>query len=119
MDELLGSGDPDVDTFVDVHLSSFAAWDIVAYFAHNPDVSVDLGELSTHLGRKESEVEPVLQNLVQHCVVTASGVPAAARYTLSADPKVRRVVSRFVEISKVRELRLEFVRRVLAGMSRD
>lgn len=119
MDDLMRSGDADVDAFVDAAISSFAAWDIAVYLDNNLDVSADLGELALRLGRQEHEIEPVLRDLVDHGVARLSAEPdGVVRYSLSADPGVRAVVSRFVELAKVRKVRLDFVRRVLAGMSR-
>lgn len=119
MEEFLGSGDPGVDVFVDANLTSFIAWDVVVYLEHNADASADLVELSSRLGRKESEVEPVLSKLAANGIAqTSVESDGVVRYALSTEPASRRVVTRFVELAKVRELRLEFVRRVLAGMSR-
>lgn len=119
MDELVGSGDPDVDAFVGVNINSFAAWDVAVYLEHNAGTAVDLVELSGRLGRKESELEDVLHHFVGNGVVLASaGADGIARYGLTCDPGVRRNLTRFVELAKVRELRLEFVRRVLSGMPR-
>lgn len=119
MDELLGSGDLGVDAFVDANLRSFAAWDVAVYLENNAEVAADLSELAKRLGRKEYEIEPVLRDFVERGVAQASSEPdGVTRYSLSADPRVRRDMSRFVELAKVRERRLEFVRRVLAGMPR-
>ena len=119
MDDLSGSGDPDVDVFVDANLSSFAAWDVVVYLENNADTSADLGQLGSRLGRKEHEIEPVLRDFASRGVIAGlTGADGVVRYLLSPDPDVRRVTTRFVELAKVREIRLEFVRRVLARMSR-
>lgn len=119
MDELPGSGDLDVDAFVDSNLRSFAAWDVVVYLEHNFGVSADVSDLSGRLGRKEFEIEGVLGDLVANKVATTSSEPdGQVRYTLTSDPRMRTVVSRFVDLTKTREIRLEFVRRVLSQMSR-
>ena len=119
MDEMVRSGDGDVDEFVDASITSFAAWDVAVYLEHNDDVSADVGELCSRLGRKESEIDPVLRDFAERGVARVSSEPdGVVRYSLSSDPHVREVVSRFVSLARVRELRLEFVRRVLAGMSR-
>ena len=119
IDDLTGSGDSDVDVFVDGNLSSFAAWDILVYLENNAGVSADLAEMARRLGRKEHEIEPVLRDFAGRGVIAASAGPdGVVRYVLSPDPEVRRVAARFVELAKVREIRLEFVRRVLARMSR-
>ena len=120
MDDISGSGDPGVDAFVDVNLSSFAAWDVVVCLENNEDVSADVADLVGRLGRRNHEVEPVLHDLVSSGIVVASAEPdGVVRYALSADPAVRRTVARFVELAGVRGIRLEFVRRVLAQMSRS
>lgn len=119
MDDLSGCGDPDVDVFVDANISSFAAWDIVVYFEANPDLSVAASELASRLGRQETEIEPVMRGLADRGIVRMSLTPDGVKlHSLSHDPSVRRVVSRFVELARTREIRLEFVRRVLAGMAR-
>ena len=118
MDDLTGSGDSDVDVFVDANLASFAAWDILVYLENNDHLSADISELSSRLGRKEHEIEPLLRDFVGRGVVAASADPdGIARYMLSPEPQVRRAAARFVELAKVREIRLGFVRRVLARMS--
>ncbi|HEY5516990.1 MAG TPA: hypothetical protein VIL15_01850 [Coriobacteriia bacterium] len=119
MDDISGSGDPGVDVFVDANLSSFAAWDVVVYLEHSGGVSAGLADLVGRLGRRDHEVETVLHDLVSGGIVVASAEPdGVVRYVLSADPAVRRTVARFVELAKVRGIRLEFVRRVLAHMPR-
>jgi hypothetical protein len=119
MDDLSGSGDQRVDGFVDANLSSFAAWDVAVYLDSNTGVNASVMELAGRLGRKEHEIEPVLRAFTDRGIAVASSEPdGVMRYSLSPDPAVRRVVSRFAELAKVREIRLEFVRRVLARMSR-
>ncbi len=119
MEDLAGSGDPDIDAFVDANLTSFAAWDIAVYLEHNLGVSAGVSELVGRLGRKEFEIEPVLRDFVERGIATASSEPdGVVRFALSPDPAVLSVVSRFVELAKRREVRLEFVRRVLAQMGR-
>ena len=119
MDDLSGCGDPDVDVFVDANISSFAAWDIAVYLEANPDLSITVSELAGRLGRQETEIESMMRGLVDRGVVRMSLTPDRVElYSLSHDPSVRRVVSRFVELARTREVRLEFVRRVLAGMAR-
>jgi hypothetical protein len=119
MDDLTGSGDSDVDAFVDASLSSFAAWDVLVYLEHNLGSSADAADLAVRLGRKEREIEPVLREFTSSGIAAISAEPdGVTRYGLSQDPRVRRITARFVELAKVREIRLEFVRRVLARMSR-
>jgi hypothetical protein len=119
MDDLTGSGDRAVDSFVDANLSSFAAWDLAVYLEHNAGVRADAAELTGRLGRKQYEIEPVLRDFVDRGIASVSSEPdGVVRYALSADPEVQRVVSSFVKLAKVREVRLDFVRRVLGRMSR-
>jgi hypothetical protein len=119
MDDLTGSGDRSVDSFVDANLSSFAAWDVAAYLEHSVGVGADIAELTGRLGRKKYEIEPVLRDFVDRGIACVSSEPdGVVRYALSADPEVQRVVSLFVESAKIREVRLDFVRRVLGHMSR-
>ncbi len=119
MDDLSGSGDSDVDAFVDANLRSFAAWDIAVYLEHSHGERSAIAELAGRLGRKEAEIESVLRDFVDHGIARATAEnDGETRFALSDDSEVRRVVARFVDLAKVREIRLEFVRRVLALMSR-
>jgi hypothetical protein len=119
MDYLTGSGDRAVDAFVDANLSSFAAWDVAVYLEHNAGVQADVSELTGRLGRKKYEIEPVLQAFVDRGIACiSSGSDGEVLYALSSDPEVRRVLSLFVQSAKIREVRLDFVRRVLSQMSR-
>jgi hypothetical protein len=120
MDDLSGSGEPDVDVFVDANLTSFAAWDVAVYLDHTDGLSTCVEDLVGRLGRKDYEVAPVLRDLVERGIAVESTEPdGVVRYALAPDPAIRLTVARFVELAKVREVRLEFVRRVLARMSRD
>jgi len=119
MADLSGSGDRDVDVFVDANLRSFAAWDVAVYLDHNEGASSRVEDFVGRLGRKDYEVEPVLRDLVERGIaVESTERDGVVRYALSPDPAIRLTVARFVELAKVREVRLEFVRRVLARMSR-
>ena len=119
MDDLPGSGDSDVDAFVDANLRSFAAWDIAVYLDHHLEVKAGVAELAGRLGRKEDEIESVLRHFVDHGVAVASAdSDGVTRFCLSDDSEVRRVLARFVDLAKVREIRLEVVRRVLTLMPR-
>lgn len=81
MDDYLGSGDPGVDQFVDAHISSFAAWDVVVYFEQNAVASLELGEFSKKLGRKEPEIDSVLRALAEGGLLRAAAGPTASSAT--------------------------------------
>lgn len=49
--------DADLKNFIDEHITSFLAWDILVFFQKNESGSNGVGELSRKLGRREEDVE--------------------------------------------------------------
>ena len=121
MDARWDVGDPEVDSFVDDNIASFAAWDLVIYINRNPDMRETLPSLAALLARPEHDLVPALDRLVAAgtLVRERDEDPALTRYRPCADVVRRQVIARFVELAGVREHRLEFVRRVLSHIAQD
>jgi hypothetical protein len=109
-------GDPEVDAFVDSNLVSFAAWDLVIYLNRNPETCETMANLAGVLARQASDLEPAVRRLVANGVLVEHPADDVC-YSLSEDPEVRRLVSKFIMMAAKREHRLEFVRRVLAHVT--
>jgi len=118
MDGGRGCGDVGVDSFAEVNLVSFAAWDLIVYLQRNPDADLTLMALCTALARPEAEVAPALDRCVATGVAdVVRPADGPATYGLSHDDAMRCLVARFVELASVREVRLEFVRLVVGRIS--
>lgn len=112
------SGNAEVDGFVEANLVSFPAWDLIVYLHRNPDGHSTLPELCGALARPEREVEPALRMCLANGVAQEeTGDDGVPRFHLSREPEVRRVLSRFVELAGLREVRLEFVRAVMSRLA--
>lgn len=118
MDDDRGSGDVEVDAFVEVNLVSFAAWDLIVYLHSNPDAESTIVGLCTALARPEIDVAPALERcLATGVAVVHVGEDGVARYRLTQDRAVLHRVTRFVELASVRHVRLQLVRHVLGRAS--
>lgn len=118
MDGIRGSGDVGVDAFAERNLVSFASWDLIVYLSRHPGVEDELSDLCTALSRTERDVVPALQHAIATGVVEKrTGDDGRTRYRLTPDETMRSVIADFVQLAGVREVRLEFVRRVLSRLS--
>lgn len=110
-------GDVEVESFVDLNVVSFAAWDLIAFLSQHPEESFSLEDISRLLSRTPDDIGPVLERLTKSGLLAESKRPDMTSYRLTADASQRNVMSRFVAMSTRREYRLEFVRRVLAQIT--
>ena len=112
------SGDAEVDEFVDVNLVSFPAWDLITFLHKNPHTDATVHELCGSLARQEKDLAPALQRCVATGVAEEHECPdGLTRFRLSADDRIRSVIDRFCEFSHDREVRLEFVRKVMGRLA--
>jgi hypothetical protein len=56
--DLEGVLGPTVTQFVECHVRSLLAWDILVFFHRNPDAVLDCAGLASRLGRRAEEVKP-------------------------------------------------------------
>jgi hypothetical protein len=112
------SGDAEVDSFVAANLVSFPAWDLIVYLHRNPDGDSTMPELCNALARPEREVEPALRMCVANGVAQEHvGDDGLTRFHLTRESAMQGLLSRFVELAGVREIRLEFVRAVMSRLA--
>lgn len=100
---------PVVIRFVERHVSSLLAWDILVFFHRNPDAVLDVAGLSSRLGRRIDEVRPEIEALCDGRVLHCAG--GLVRYRPADD--VREQVSEFVEACQDRGRRLALIALVL------
>lgn len=107
--DLEGVLGPTVTQFVESHVRSLLAWDILVYFHRNPDAVLDSPGLASRLGRHVEEVEPEVESLCEGRILQRAG--GLIRYKPSDD--VREQVGEFVDACQDRGRRLALIALVL------
>lgn len=107
--DLEGVLGPTVIRFVERHVGTLLAWDILVFFHRNPDAVLDSEGLASRLGRRIDEVDPEVDALCQGRILQCAG--GLIRYRPSHD--VRGDVGAFVEACQDRGKRLALIALVL------
>jgi hypothetical protein len=113
--DLEGVLGPTVTRFVDRHVRSLLAWDIVVFFHRNPTAVLDVSGLAARLGRRVEEVEPEIDDLCDGRILNCAG--GLIRY--DPTPELRDQVQQFVEACQDRGRRLALIAQVLQGIGKN
>ncbi len=114
MYDLEGVLGPNVIQFVERHVGSLLAWDILVFFHRNPDAVLDIAGLASRLGRKVEEIEPEVDSLCDGRILQCAG--GLVRY--KPTPELREQVSEFVDACQDRGRRLALIALVLHRIGR-
>jgi len=112
--DLEGVLGPSVTQFVEDHVRSLLAWDIVVFFHRNPEVALDAESLAARLGRRVDEVEPEVESLCDGKVLYCDD--KLIRYQPTGE--VREQITSFVEACQDRGRRLALIALVLHSIGR-
>ena len=107
--DLEGVLGPTVTQFVERHVRSLLAWDILVFFHRNPDAVLDGAGLASRLGRRVEEVEPEIESLCDGRILQRAG--GLIRYKPSSE--LRAQVGEFVDACQDRGRRLALIALVL------
>jgi hypothetical protein len=113
--DLEGVLGPDVMHFVERHVRSLLAWDILVFFHRNPDAVLDAAGLASRLGRRLDEVEPEVESLCDGRILQSAGGLIRFKPT----PELRTQVAEFVEACQDRGRRLALIALVLHRIGRQ
>lgn len=105
---------PTVIRFVERHVSSLLAWDILVFFHRNPDAVLDAPGLASRLGRHVDEVDPEIEALCEGRILQCAG--GLIRYKPSGE--LRGQVAEFVDACQDRGRRLALIALVLHRIGR-
>jgi hypothetical protein len=111
LEEVLG---PSVTQFVERHVRSLLAWDILVFFHRNPDAVLDAPGLASRLGRRVEEIESEIESLCDGRILRRAG--GLIRY--GPAPELRDQMGAFVEACHDRSRRLALIALVLHRIGR-
>lgn len=114
MYDLHGVLGPDVIDFVESHVRSLLAWDILVFFHRNPEAVLDVEGLASRLGRHPEEVEPEVDALCNGQILQQAG--GLIRYRPTQEMRAR--VADFVDACQDRGRRLALIALVLHRIGR-
>jgi hypothetical protein len=112
--DLEGILDPSVMDFVENHVDSLLAWDILVYFHRNPNATLDSDSLASRLGRRVEEIDPEVDAMCRGRILECSG--GIIRY--APTPELRDQVGAFVLACQDRDQRLALIALVLQRIGR-
>lgn len=115
MYDLEGVLGPSVTQFVESHVRSLLAWDILVFFHRNPDTALDAVALADRLGRRAEEVAPEIDSLCRGDILDCR--EGLVRYQPTAE--LREQVTQFVEACQDRGRRLALIALVLHSIGRS
>ena len=113
--DLEGVLGPSVTQFVERHVTSLLAWDILVFFHRNPDAVLDNAGLAARLGRRAEEVAPEVDSLCESQILQCAG--GLIRYR--PEGEVKQQVGEFVEACQDRGRRLALIALVLHRIGRS
>jgi len=105
---------PDIIRFVEDHVGSLLAWDILVFFHRNPDAVLDVDGLATRLGRRSKEIGPEVDTLCDGRILKSAG--GLVRY--APTPELAGHASQFVDACQDRARRLALIALVLQRIAR-
>jgi hypothetical protein len=88
--------DVDLLVFVERYATDLLKWDILTFFAHNPNFSAPAAQIARQIGRSSYSIQPELGDLALLGILEQSpGLDDQIAYQLTRSPQVRRVILKF------------------------
>jgi hypothetical protein len=113
--DLEGVLGPSVTQFVETHVRSLLAWDVLVYFHRNPETALDAAALADRLGRRVEEVQQEIDSLCKgHILDCEDGL-----ISFKPTAELRKQVASFVEACQDRGRRLALIALVLHSIGRN
>jgi hypothetical protein len=112
--DLEGVLGPSVINFVEHHVSTLLAWDVLVFFHRNPDEAIECEVLASRLGRRVDEVGPEVDRLCDGEILDCAD--GAIRF--APTPEMGAQVDEFVDACQDRGRRLALIALVLHRLSR-
>lgn len=104
--------------FIDEHVTSFSKWDLLAYFASRPEPPQTPHALAERLARREADIQAACEELAHGGILTKTQGIIGASYSLTPDPRMRRLVESFAVSTRARDTRLQVLAHLLKAGAR-
>lgn len=104
--------------FIERYVTSFARWDLLAYFAARPEPPQTPRQLARRLARREPEIRQACEGLAHEGVLRATNGIIGSSYSLGPDPALRTAVDTFAASTRARDMRLRVLTHLLKSGSR-
>lgn len=88
---------PDLLAFIKDNVNSFAKWDLLRFFHHNPYAQDHIDNLARHVGRDKTEVQRELDSLVTTQALVVRVVADITVYAPTKDDNLRDLMARFFQ----------------------
>ena len=87
--------DVDFLVFVERHATDLLKWDILTYFARNPDLCASASKIAQRIGRSAYSVRPELGDLALLGILDQIKEDGQTLYQLTQEPHLRRLTLKF------------------------
>ena len=88
--------DVDLLVFVERYATDLLKWDILTFFAHNPNFSAPASQIARQIGRSTYSIQPELGDLALLGILVQVQAPGdQITYQLTQTPHLRRVILKF------------------------
>lgn len=115
--DCLTSGiDADLLAFLRTQIDSFIKWDLVQFFYRNPNVNDTAESIARYIGCGAEIVRQEMVELSSGGILAESRVNGMRLYSLSRDPDVRELLSRFAESCDDQHFKIKAVYHILRAM---
>lgn len=84
--------------FVERYATDLIKWDILTFFAHNPDFLIPASKTAKHLGRSVHSIRPELGDLALMGILSQTHMPdGQTLYQLTKEPRLRKMALKLAE----------------------
>jgi len=111
--------DPDLLAFLNQYIDTFIKWDLLRFFYNNPHTIDTVDNIARYAGRDEETVHQELVSLAAKGLLEETKMGEMVVYALTADPQIRKLLSRFIEASEDRQFRVRAIYHVIKNMKGD
>lgn len=113
---LMADMDPELLKFLRNRVNSFVKWDLIRFFYENPHTTDTAQNIARYAGRNVDTTRVELAELAAQGILAEHQLGDMTVYSLSNDPDIRDLISRFVEASDDRQFRVKAIYHIIRNM---
>ena len=101
--------DPELLDFLNTYADSFAKWELLRFFYHNPNTLDTAESIARYIGRSSQHIQKELLELKEHGLLKETSVGNLLVYTLEPPPHLQAQLEKFINATNDREFRRKAV----------